>query len=204
MAMSEEKINLMYEKLQIRELIDQWVCARDAYDWDRFREVWHADGVMKATWSESPFEEFISRNEAGKSKGLNILHILGGSVIDVNGNRAVSITKMMIMQRANIDGVMCDVQCVARHYDCWEKREGRWGLVRRETIADKDRIDPVNNWETVKLDSSILEQFPVEYQHLAYLQTKSGYDVDKDAPRVSGGKSLDALYERGRKWLACE
>ncbi|SHI22102.1 SnoaL-like domain-containing protein [Sporobacter termitidis DSM 10068] len=186
---------------QIRDLIERWVVYRDALLWDKFRQIWHPEGRMKATWSDSSFEEFIKRTEEGVRHGLNILHILGGSAVEVSGARAVSMTKMIILQRAEVEGVLCDVSSYARHYDLWEKRDGRWGLVRRETIADKDRLDPVDGTQTIALDRELLNAFPPEYQHLAYLQTKIGYDVDKDVPRLSGGKALDALYRRGESWL---
>ena len=191
----------LLDVMKIRDLIERWAVYRDALLWDKFRTIWHPDGVMTATWTEGPYEDFIKITEEGVKNGLNIMHILGGSAIEVNGNRAVAMTKFMILQRAAVDGVLCDVTCYARHYDLWEKR-GRWGLVYRETIADKDRIDPVDNTETVVLDRSLLEQFPIEYRHLAYLQTKVGYNVNKDCPRLSGGKSLEALYKKGEDWLS--
>ncbi len=186
---------------QIRELIEKWAVARDAFLWDDFRSVWHNDGTMKATWTEGTYEFFIKTTEEGLKNGLNILHDLGGSAIDVNGDRATSMTRMVILQRAVVEGVLCDVTTYARHYDLWERRDGNWGLVRRETICDKDRIDPVDCNETVILDQDLLNQVPVEYQHLAYLQTKIGYTVNKDVPRLSGGKSLDALLKKGADWL---
>jgi len=186
---------------RIRDLIERWAVYRDSFLWDKFRTVWHEDGVMAATWTTGPFEDFIKITQEGLKHGLNIMHILGGSAIDVNGTRAVAMTKFMILQRAVVEGVLCDVTCYARHYDLWEKREGKWGLVYRETIADKDRIDPVDNTETVLLDKALLEQYPIEYRHLAYLQTKAGYNVNKDCPRISGGESTDALMKRGDAWL---
>ena len=193
--------NNFTDVMQIRDLIERWAVYRDALQWDKFRTVWHPDGVMTATWTEGSFEDFIKITEEGVKHGLNILHILGGSAIEVRGNRATAMTKFMILQRAAVDGVLCDVTCYARHYDLWEKRGDKWGLVYRNTIADKDRIDPVDNSEALVLDQSILEQFPVEYRHLAYLQTRIGYTVDKDCPRLSGGQSLEALYKRGDDWL---
>ena len=187
--------------MQIKDLIERWVVYRDAMLWDKFRTIWHHDGVMTATWTEGPFEDFIKTTEEGVKNGLNILHILGGSAVDVKGIRAVSMTKFIILQRAVVDNVLCDVTCYARHYDLWEKREGKWGLVYRGTIADKDRIDPVSNNEQIVLDQALLDRFPVEYRHLAYLQTKAGYDVNKDCPRLSGGKALEALYKKGEDWL---
>lgn len=192
----------LMEIMAIRDKIERWVVYRDAHLWDEFRTVWHPDGVMKATWTTGSFEDFIKITQEGLKKGLNIMHILGGSAIDVNGERAVAMTKMIILQRATLDGVLCDVSSYARQHDLWEKREGVWGLVYRETIADKDRVDPVDNTETLALDKDLLAQFPVEYQHLAYLQTKIGYDVNRDCPRLSGGPALEAVYQRGRDWLA--
>ena len=186
----------------IRDLIERWAVYRDAMLWDKFRTIWHADGVMSATWTEGSFEDFIKITQEGMKHDLNILHILGGSAIDVCGNRAVAMTKFMILQRAALDGVLCDVTCYARHYDLWEKREGKWGLVYRSTIAEKDRIDPVNTSEKVMLDQSLLDAFPIEYRHLAYMQTRSGYNVNKDCPRKSGGKALEALYRKGEDWLS--
>lgn len=190
------------EVTQIRDLIERWAVYRDALLWDKFRTVWHKNGRMKATWTEGSYEDFIRMTEEGVKHGLNILHILGGTAIEVNGGRATSMTKMIILQRANLDGILCDVTSYARHFDLWEKIDGRWGLVSRETICDKDRIDPVDTNEKLQLDESILNQFPMEYRHLAYLQTKAGYTVDRDVPRLSGGKALEALYSRGEAWLA--
>ena len=187
---------------RIKDLIVRWAVYRDALMWDKFRTVWHKDGIMKATWFEGPYEEFIRINEEGVKRGLNILHMLGGSVVEMNGTRATAMTKFMILQRATLDGILCDVTNYARHFDLWEKREGRWGLVRRVTICDKDRVEPVDTNEKLHLDQDLLNRFPQEYKHLAYLQTKVGYTVDPDVPRMSGGKALEAVYRRGDDWLA--
>jgi len=190
-----------YDIMQIRDLIERWAVYRDSFLWDKFRTIWHDDGIMAATWTTGHFEGFIKITEEGRKRGLNIMHILGGSAIEVEGTRAVAMTKFMILQRAVVEGVLCDVTCYARHYDLWEKRGERWGLVYRETIADKDRMDPVSSAETVMLDPELLEQYPIEYRHLAYLQTKAGYNVNKDCPRISGGASSDALFKKGEDWL---
>ena len=187
--------------MQVRDLIERWAVYRDSYFWDKFETIWHDDGVMAATWTIGSYKDFMKITQEGLKRGLNIMHILGGSDIDVNGTRAVAMTKFMILQRAVVEGVLCDVTCYARHYDLWEKRDGRWGLVYRETIADKDRMDPVTPGEVVKLDPALLEQYPIEYRYLAYLQTKAGYNVNKDCPRLSGGASTDALYKKGADWL---
>jgi len=75
---------------EIRELLENWVVWRDAVQWDRFRSVWHDDGVTIATWFQGTADEFIRVSREGWDKGVSVLHFLGGISIDLAGNRAVS------------------------------------------------------------------------------------------------------------------
>jgi regulator of sigma E protease len=95
----------LQDRLAIVELVQNWALWRDAGDWERFRTVWHDDGWMTATWFQGPAEKFIAVSRAGFDKGVNILHFLGGSSVELQGARAVAQTKMTISQRASVDGV---------------------------------------------------------------------------------------------------
>ncbi len=189
------------ERLAIRELVENWAVWRDAGDWERFRSVWHDDGRMMATWFQGSADEFIRVTREGWDKGVSILHFLGGSSIDVAGNRAIAQTKVTISQRATVDGVLCDVVCTGRFYDFLEKRAGRWGVVLRQPIYEKDRLDPVDPAAQLTLDRGLLEAFPEGYRHLAYLQTRIGFKVKRDMPGLKGA-AVQALYARGSAWLA--
>jgi SnoaL-like domain len=188
------------DKLAIRELIENWAVWRDGLMWDRFRTVWHPEGQMWATWFQGSYQDFIKVSQEGYARGVRILHFLGGSSIDIKGKRAIAQTKMTISQRANVDGVLCDVVCTGRFYDFLEKRKGRWGLVLRRLIYEKDRLDPLDPSATLKLDQKLLERFPVGYRHLAYLQSKIGYKVKDDMPGLDGPE-VAALYGKGADWL---
>jgi len=191
----------MSERIAIRELVENWALWRDAGDWQRFRSVWHDDGRMMATWFQGPADAFIQVSREGWDKGVSILHFLGGSSIDLAGNRAIAQTKMTISQRGDVDGVRCDVVCTGRFYDFIEKRAAKWGLVLRQPIYEKDRIDPIDPSAHLKLDAALLEQFPEGYRHLAYIQTRIGYKVKADMPGLKGPE-VQALYARGEAWLA--
>jgi SnoaL-like domain len=184
----------------IREVVENWVVWRDAGDWERFRGVWHDDGRMMATWFQGSAEEFIAVSRAGFEKGVSILHFLGGNSVDVAGARAVSQTKMTISQRALVHDVTVDVVCTGRFYDFFEKRDGRWAIVLRQPIYEKDRMDPVDPTASLKLDDKLLQRFPEGYRHLAYLQTEIGYTVKPDMPGLKEPQ-VEALYARGRAWL---
>jgi hypothetical protein len=192
----------LLDRLTIRQLVEDWAVLRDARQWERFRHVWHDDGVMQATWFQGTRDEFIRVSEEGYQKGVRILHFLGGTTIEMSGNRAIAQTKMTISQRAEVDGVLCDVVCTGRFYDFFEQRY-RWGLVLRQPIYEKDRLDPLDPSATLKLDQELLMRFPEGYRHLAYLQTRIGYKVKVDMPGLDGAE-LEALYARGAKWLSGE
>jgi hypothetical protein len=195
----------LHDRIAIRALVENWVVWRDAGDWQRFATCWHDDGYMCATWCQAPWQEFIKASIAGWEKGVSILHFLGGHSADVAGTRAIAQTKMTISQRAAVHGVMVDVVCTGRFYDFLEKRDGpngtRWGVVLRQPIYEKDRMDPIDPAARLELDPALLARFPEGYRHLAYLQTGIGYAVKTDMPGLKGPE-VEALYARGTRWLA--
>jgi hypothetical protein len=195
------------ERLLIRELVENWVVWRDSGDWDRFRTCWHDDAIMMETWFQGPADDFIRVTQEGWARGVSILHFLGGSSIELAGDRAVSQTKMTISQRGPVHGpwgdVVCDVVCTGRFYDFVERRDGRWAIVLRQPIYEKDRIDPVDPAAALTLDQARLATLPAGYRHLAYIQLGIGYDVKLDMPQLTGPE-VDELYARGARWLSGE
>jgi hypothetical protein len=188
------------DRLSIRETVENWAVWRDAGDWERFRSVWSDDGMMMATWFQGSADEFIRVSKDGWNRGVSILHFLGGTSIDLTGKRAIAQTKMTISQRAEVDGVVCDIVCTGRFYDFFQKCKRGWRVVHRQPIYEKDRIDPVVPGKGPELDREILALFPEGYRHLAYAQTKIGYTVKRDMPGLKGPE-VETLYEKGRAWL---
>ena len=193
-------VEILLEKQRIREVVENWVVLRDSGQWEKFKSVWHSDGVMMATWFQGHYEEFIKVSIEGWNKGVSILHFLGGCSVELKDNRAIAQTKMTITQRGPVDGVICDVVCTGRFYDFMEKREGRWGVVLRQPIYEKDRINLVDPAAKLERDQELLNKFPEGYRHLAYIQTKLGFTVKPDMPQLKG-PAVEALYQRGENWL---
>lgn len=191
----------LLDRLAIRDLVENWAVWRDAGDWERFATVWHEEGWMSATWFQGPARDFMRVSQEGFANGVRILHFLGGISIDLAGERAIAQTKMTISQRALVHDVLCDVVCTGRFYDFLEKRQGKWGIVRRQPIYEKDRIDPVDPAAALRLDQQALAALPEGYRHLAYMQELIGYKVKRDMPGLIGPE-VEKLYGEGRDWLA--
>jgi hypothetical protein len=197
----DDRLADMRDRLLIRELVENWAIWRDSGDWERFRTVWHRDGRMMATWFQGPAEDFIRVSREGFERGVRVLHFLGGSSVDVVASRAVAQTKMMIIQRATVHDVACEVVCTGRFYDFLEKRENRWGLVLRQPIYEIDKLGLLDPSARLALDAELLARWPEGYRHLAYIQTQLGFVVKPDMPGLKGSE-VEALYGHGRDWLA--
>jgi hypothetical protein len=212
----------LHDELLIRRLVERWAVWRDAGDWERFATCWHPDGVMMATWFQGPWREFIRVTREGWDRdasaparvetlspergtraalSMSILHFLGGSAIEVRGERAIAQTKMTISQRGVVEGVACDIVCTGRFYDFVTRHDGQWKLLHRQPIYEKDRIDPIDPAAVPRLDAARLAALPEGYRHLAYIQTAIGYEVKLDMPMLKG-PVVDELYARGARWLA--
>lgn len=192
------------DRLAIRELVEDWSIYRDNREWDRFLEVWHEGGVMMTTWGgKATPQQFVEAATKGFAKGDRMLHAVGGVTSRVSGERGFALSKLRIMQRGPVEGVLCDVTCIGVNFDFMEKREGRWGLVLRQPTYERDYIVPVDPAQTVELKPEIMERRPDGYQRLAYLQEGLGYTIKPDMP-TEVGPEREALVEAREAWLRGE
>ena len=193
----------LQDELAIAALMQSWALARDTGDWETLRSTAHPGAQMTTTWFDGPFEDFIDSCIASWAKGSRSQHVLGGTVADIRGARAIAQTRMSINVRSRLDGVEVDAVCLGRFFDRVEKREGAWRIVKRSVIYEKDRIDPVDPQARISLDPELLGRFPEGYRHLAYLQTRNGAKVDPKLP-TAAGEALEALVRNAKSWLSTE
>jgi len=189
----------------IRDAVENWAVWRDSGDWARFATVWHPAGHMTATWFQGTATDFIEASRAGLANGVDIMHLLSGTSIDVVGERAIAQTKMSILQRAVVDGVEVDVTCVGRFYDFFQfsrTDDGPgWRIRRRQPIYEKDWLIVLDPGTRLDIDAQLLGRFPSGYRYLAYVQAKSGFAVRPGLPGRTG-PAVENLYREGRNWLA--
>jgi hypothetical protein len=199
-VLTPARCNRITDAAEIREAVENWVVWRDTGDWERFATVWHSAAVMSATWFYGSAVDIIAASRAGFERGVLILHTLGGFACEIVRTRAIAQTKMTIMQRADVDGVLVDVSCTGRFYDFFEKRRGIWKIARRQPIYEKDRLDPIDPAASIRLDRELLSRFPDGDRHLAYVQSKNGFTVRTGLPGLRG-PDVEQLYAEGRTWL---
>jgi len=191
----------LQDQLAISTLMQRWAMARDTGDWEALIATAHPGAAMTTTWFDGTFEAFVESCRASWGKGSRSQHFLGGTVAEVEGERAIAQTRMSISVRSRLDEVEVDAVCHGRFFDRVEKRGGAWRIAKRSVIYEKDRLDPVDPVARISLDPELLGRFPEGYRHLAYLQTRNGAQVNANLPTASGA-ALERLLREAKAWLA--
>jgi hypothetical protein len=189
------------DRLTIAEVVQDWAIGRDTGDWQRLRAAFHPDGTMTATWFSGPADAFVAASKAQWEKGSRVAHVLGGTSVRLNGGKAIAETRLILAIRAPLDGEEVDVTCYGRFYDRMAKHEGGWGILRRNVVYEKDRIDAVRPGAVLQLDEALLRRFPEGYRHIAYVQTRAGMTVDP-ALATPHSAALKKLTDEAEAWLA--
>ena len=190
------------DRAAIAEAVNNWGLWRDTGRWERLRSLYMPDAIMHTTWFVGPAAEFIDCSiEAAKRPGVQVQHFVGACSVELNGDKAIAETRMVLLLRAPLQGVDVDVTCYSRAYDRFVRHEGAWRIQVRENIYEKDRLDPVDPSARVELDADELARLPYGYRHLAYMQTKGGARITPDLP-MPGSETLARLYAQGARWLS--
>ncbi len=204
--MNSQHHETLGDQFQITQLILNWGTWRDAGDWDQLRACYTPDATMVTTWWDGPASEFINASEKMRKvqpQDRGGHHIIAGSTIQVNGDRAIAETRITLLGRANLHDQLVDVTVYGRFHDFLMHHQGPWKIKRRVPVYDKDNLQTVVPNAPLVLDAERLESLPFGYRHLAYLQMSQGLPVNTNiAAPLSEAEA--AIYNSGQDWLAGE
>ena len=175
---------------------------RDQGKWPELLATFVPEGQIAISWFSGSFAEFVDRCRKSFDAGQRSKHHIFPSIVRVTGERAMAETNIVILVRQKIDGVLVDMTSHARFLDRLERREGRWAIVERTAIYERDRLDPVEPSEAFgKLFAATdLSIYPEAYRYMAARLVAAGREL---APVVyrDGTPDTDQLYARYDAWL---
>ena len=196
-------IEALLDRAAITQVVQDWGLSRDAGRWDKLQSFYTRDAIMYTTWFVGPATEFVQRSMEAAKKGARGQHFIGAASIDINGNKAIAETRMMLLVRGMLEGIEVDVTCYGRFYDRFVKPDGQWLIQKRMVVYEKDRMDVLDPALTLKLDHEELMKRPDGYRHLAYLQSRAGASITPDLP-TPNSPQLARLYAEGEAWLGAD
>ena len=186
------------DRFAIIHAVANWALWRDTGRWEKLRTLYTADAIQHTTWFVGPAREFVDRIAARPLGGSQ--HFVGACAVELNGDRAIAETRLVLLVRGKLEAIDVDVTCYARAYDRFVRVGEEWRIQRRDMIYEKDRLEPVDPAALIKLEGASLARYPVGYRHLAYLQATGGARITPDLP-VPGSEALKRLYAEGERWL---
>ena len=189
------------DRAAITQLVQDWGLARDDGRWDQLRACYTTDATMHTTWFVGTAAEFVERSIAASRAGARVQHFIGAATITLVGAKAIAETRMMLLVRGKLEGVEVDVTCWGRFHDRFVKRDGRWRILKRVPVYEKDRLDAVDPAAKLALDIESLATFPYGCRHLVYLQSRNGASIAPDLA-VSGSVALTRLEAESAAWVA--
>jgi hypothetical protein len=191
------------DKYACAELIQSWGFYRDQGKWPELTATFAADGEIAVSWFSGSFREFVDRCRRAFDAGQRSKHHIFPSVVRVAGVRAFAETNIVILVRQKINGVLADMTSYARFLDRLERRDGRWVILERAAIYERDRLDPVEPSEAFDklFKASDLSVYPEAYRYMAARLTAVGRAL---APVVyrDGSPHTEQLYACYDGWLA--
>jgi hypothetical protein len=133
----------MDDKSACAELIQSWGLYRDQGKWPELTATFAPEGEIAVSWFSGPFREFVARCRASFEAGVRSKHLILPSHVRLAGERALAETNIVILVRQRIGTVLADLTSYARFLDRLERRGGRWMILERTAIYERDRLDPV-------------------------------------------------------------
>ncbi|HKT72281.1 MAG TPA: nuclear transport factor 2 family protein [Steroidobacteraceae bacterium] len=135
------------DKQAITELIYTYCRAIDRRDVPLGHSIWHDDGY--ADYGEQFYQGsgqgVIDRICGCHPYLVNPSHQVGNILIELDGDKAGSEAYVMVSVQMERDGKILQMDTCARYLDVWERRQGRWGLVRRMVSNDMYTIHEVRH-----------------------------------------------------------
>src|SRR5713101_1728791 len=193
------------EKYACAELIQAWGLYRDQGKWPELLATFVPDGQIAISWFSGSFPEFVDRCRQSFDAGQRSKHHIFPSIVRVAGERALGETNIVITVRQKIGGVLADMTSYARFLDRLERRSGRWAILERTAVYERDRLDPVEPSEAFDklFTESDFSIYPEAYRYMAARLAAAGRAL---APVVyrDGSPHTEQLYVRYEAWLAGE
>jgi SnoaL-like domain len=189
-------------KCACAELIQSWGLYRDQGKWPQLLATFVPEGEIAVSWFSGSFREFVDRCRQSFEAGQRSKHLIFPSLVRVAGERACAETNVVILVRQKIADVLADLTSYARFVDRLERRDGRWAIVERAAVYERDRLDPVEPSPNVEklFAAADFSSYPAAYRYMAARLKAAGRAL---APVVhyDGAPHTAQLYARYEAWL---
>ena len=200
------RLQSVMDKSEIIEVSHVLLSSRDAGDWEKLAQCFHADARVTTSWFDGTAQEFAvaAKNMMdGHHPTDTQRHMISNPRVSICGNRAVNEYYVILYQGRTMDGYEFDFQTWSVTIDLFENRNGAWRICKRSNIYEKDRMDPhvpgsVPHAYYAQLD---LSRYPTAIRYHCYRNERSSGQAPKNLI-LKGSPEETAARSQAAAWLA--
>lgn len=146
-------LDILLAKDEIRDLQSRYMRGQDRLDADLQRSVFWRDSTVDYGFFQGSGDDFVTfAQDLLRGHEAN-LHLIGQSLIDVEGDVAFGEVYYFAYHRVVEGGVAQDMIVAGRYVDRYERRGGVWKIAHRSELFDWARKEKAR-------DAFVAEQLP--------------------------------------------
>jgi len=173
--------------------------SRDLARWERMRDCFWPDSLVRISWFRGNGADFVSGSIDMARRGVPAKHRLAPVLVTLSGNRAVASLTAIIDLPVRLQGMDATLSTHARLLYRAEKREGHWRIYGFDAIYMRDELTPTIPGQVIAIDPGDVESFRPSYRLLSYYLKSQGYEIDSalagdDRPELAEALNRE-LYE---------
>ncbi len=134
----EAALKALIDKEAIRDCVARLARGEDRRQPDVLSACFWPDSTFDYAMYKGSFPEYLAWVTPGADAITNTQHVLGQTVIDLDGNSAKAETYVISYHRVDMgEGVGEHDTCIGgRYLDTMEKRDGKWAIAHRTMLYD--------------------------------------------------------------------
>ena len=201
--MTDKIPKVLYESADITMIIQCVLRERESRDtgqWDRMRDCFHPDSLVRLSWFTGSGPGFVEGSIDMAKRGMLAKHRLSPVLVTLAGDRAIASLSAIIDIPTVIDNVELMLSAYSRFVYRVERRDGTWRIYGFDCIYIRDELTPTILGQTVAIDLGEIKSFRPSYRNLAYSLSLKGYQANPDLPGEDRPETVARLMQEVNDW----
>ena len=202
----DARLRAAADKLEMMEVCMFSHVCRDVGDWEGLLDCFHPDADITTSWFMGNAHAFITESRDmmdGHHTDDTQKHIAGNTRVRVDRERGVCEYYLTLHQRRTMDGYDFDFTTWSSVVDLFERRDGRWRVIKRTMVYEKDRMDPHKPGEVPAsyFEAMDLTPYPKALRYHCWRNEKFSGSPPSVNLVMEGTEKARAIREEARRWV---
>ena len=176
--------------------------CRDLGRWDRMRQCFHPDSLIRISWFTGNGEDFVTGSIDMARRGVLAKHRLGPVLVRLSGDRAVATLGAIIDIPTKVSGVEAQLSSHARFMFRAERRAQIWKISGFDAVYVRDELVASIPGQSLQIRPADLAPFRPTYRMLSYVLSTQGYKVNTTLPGDDKPDTVKTLEDELFGWAS--